>query len=397
VKVPEPKRIVLQNGDVRYRLMVEGGRDENGKRIQLTITRDTKKECLAERSRIETERRAGTFIAPNKITVGEWLDQWLEYKRRDVEETTIRTYRLALVHAYDQLGHIRLQELTEDHVREFVDELVARGRRMGGERGTRLAISTVEGILIRLRGALQRAVVRKLVSVNVASEVRPSLADKKTDKRERDRPKPWTVAEVQTFIRGIQDDRLFAPLLLSLMGLRPAEVCGQRWRDLDLEVGLLSITMTRTMVGNVRVLEKDTKTASGERALPLPRGPWEALLAFQRRQHAEREAAGEAYTLSGFVVVDELGRPLNTRQLREHAYRLMRRLGLRQVRLYDARHAVLKALALSGVPDVILAAWAGHTNAAFTKRKYVQIEAEDMRAAAAALDVFHGVDQKTLG
>ncbi|MDF2712329.1 MAG: integrase family protein [Nonomuraea muscovyensis] len=392
----EPKRIVLANGKVRYRLMVDAGRDENGKRIQLTVTRDTAKECRAERDRIAHERAAGTFIAPNKITLAEWLDQWLEYKRRDVEETTIRSYRLALVHVYEQLGHVRLQELTEDQVRDFVDGLVARGRRMGGEKGTRLAISTVDGILIRLRSALGRAVVRKLVSVNVASEVRPSLADKKTDKRERSRPKPWTVAEVQTFIRGIEDDRLFAPLLLSLMGLRPAEVCGQRWTDVDLEVGTLDVANTRTMIGNVRVLEKDTKTASGERILPLPRGPWEALRAFQVRQAAEREFAGEAYTYTGYVVVNELGMPLNTRQLREYAYRTMRRLGLRQVRLYDARHAVLKALALSGVPDVILAAWAGHTNAAFTKRKYVSIEAEDMRGAAAALDVFHGVEPKAL-
>ncbi|MFD8453889.1 site-specific integrase [Streptomyces coelicoflavus] len=390
----EPKRIVLQNGKARYRLMVDAGRDENGKRVQLTITRDTKKECLAEQARIQTERASGSFVAPNKITLAEWLDQWLEYKRRDVEETTIRTYRLALVHVYDQLGHVRLQELTEDQVRDFVDGLVARGRRAGGEPGTRLMISTVEGILTRLRSALQRAVVRKLVSVNVASEVRPSLADKKTDKRERSRPKPWTVTEVQTFVRGIPEDRLLAPLLLSLMGLRPAEVCGQRWTDIDLQLGTLDIANTRTMVGNVRVLEKDTKTASGERILPLPRGPWEALRAFQDRQAAEREFAGEAYTDTGYVVVDELGMPLNTRQLREYSYRLMRRLGLRQVRLYDARHAVLKALALSGVPDVILAAWAGHVNASFTKRKYVSIEAEDMRGAAEALDVFHGMGER---
>ena len=112
--------------------------------------------------------------------------------------------------------------------------------------------------------------------------------------------------------------------------------------------------------------------------------------AFRALQDAEKAAAGEAYTDTGYVVVNELGMPLNTRHLREYAYRLMRRLGLRQVRLYDARHSVLKALALAGVPDVILAAWAGHTNAAFTKRKYVSIEAEDMRDAAAALDSFHG-------
>ncbi|MYW66273.1 tyrosine-type recombinase/integrase [Streptomyces sp. SID8379] len=392
----EPKRIVLRSGKVRYRLMVDAGRDEMGKRKQLTITKDTAKECRAERDRIMHQRSAGTYIAPNKITLAEWLDQWLKHKGRDVEETTIANYRMSLVQVYERLGHVRLQELTEEMVQDFVDSLVAEGRRRGGVPGTRLAVSTVDGILLRLRSALRRAVIRRLIPVNVAAEVRPSLADKKTDKRERQRAKPWTVAEVQTFIRGIADDRLYAPLLLSLMGLRPAEVCGQRWIDIDLEKRLLLIAVTRTMVGNRRVLEKDTKTAAGERGLPLPRGPWEALVAFRELQRAESERAGEGYTLSGYVVVDELGRPMNTRQLREYAYRLMADLGLRKVRLYDARHAVLKALALSGVPDVILAAWAGHTNAAFTKRKYVSIEPEDMRGAADALDVFHGVDQKAV-
>lgn len=390
----EPKRIVLQGGKVRYRVVVDAGVDENGKRVQLTITRDTKTEVKNERDRILHQRAAGTFIAPSKVTLGEWVEQWLEYKRRDVEETTIRTYRLALVHVVERLGHIRLQELSEDHIQEFVDGVVTGGRRRGGELGTRLAVSTVEGILARLKEALARAVVRKLIPTSPAQFVRVSLVDRKTDKRERVRPKPWTVAEVQTFIRGMEQDRLFAPLMLSLMGLRPAEVCGQRWTDVDLVDGVLSITTTRTMVGNHRVLEKDTKTASGERSLPLPRGPWEALRLFRERQAGERSAAGEAYTVTDYVVVDELGVPLNTRQLREYAYRLMRTFGLRQVRLYDARHAVLKALAMSGVPDVILAAWAGHTNAAFTKRKYVSIEAEDMRGAARALDVFHGAPKE---
>ncbi|WP_406462340.1 site-specific integrase [Streptomyces sp. NBC_01622] len=388
------KKVVLSSGTVRYRTVVDAGRDENGKRIQLTITKDTKREVLAERARIQSQRAAGTLIAPNKITVGEWLDQWLEYKQRDVEETTIRTYRLALVHVYDKLGYIRLQELGEDQVREFVDELVATGRRKGGEPGSRLAVSTVDGILIRLREALNRAVVRKLIAVNPAQSVRVALVDKKLDKRERERPKPWTVAEVQLFIAGIEGDRLYAPMLLSLMGLRPAEVCGQRWMDVDVRLGTLDITNTRTMIGNVRILEKDTKTASGERILPLPSKALESLKRFSARQAREKLAAGEAYTDTGYVVVDELGMALNTRQLREHAYRTMRRLGLRQVRLYDARHSCLSYLAVNGVPDVVLAAWAGHSSASFTKRKYVHVEAEDMRAAAAAWDAFHGGDPK---
>lgn len=384
------KKVTLQNGTVRYRTVVDAGHDENGKRIQLTITRDTKTEAKEERARIIAARSSGTFIAPNKITLGEWLEQWLEYKRRDVEETTIRTYRLALVHVHAGLGQVRLQELNEDHVRDFIDELVARGRRKGGEPGSRLAVSTVEGILTRLREALSRAVVRRLIAVSPAVHVRVSLADKKADKRERDRPKPWTVEEVQAFIAGIEDDRLYAPLLLSLMGLRPAEVCGQRWVDIDLQLGTLEMVNTRTMIGNVKVLEKDAKTSAGERVLPLPSRALDALKRLGTQQAREKLAAGEAYTDTGYVVVDELGMPLNTRQLREHAYRLMRRLGLRQVRLYDARHSCLTYLAVNGVPDVVLAAWAGHTNASFTKRKYVHVAPEDMRAAAAAWDSFHG-------
>ncbi|MFJ8192775.1 tyrosine recombinase XerC [Streptomyces sp. NPDC096094] len=390
----EIKKVTLRNGTVRYRAVVDAGRDENGKRIQITITRDTKTEVKNERARIQHQRSAGTLILPSKITLGEWLDQWLEYKRRDVEATTIRTYRLALVHVYDRIGHVRLQELTEDHVQDCIDDIVANGRRKGGTVGGRLAVSTAEGVLTRLREALKRAAVRKLIAESPAQFVRVSLADRKADKRERPKAKPWTVTEVQRFISGIERDRLYAPLLLSLMGLRPAEVVGLRWTDLDLKLATLEMVNTRTMIGNVQVLEKDAKTAAGERVLPLPGPVLDALKKFRALQARERLAAGEGYTESGYVVVDQLGITRNTRHLREHAYRLMRELEMRQVRLYDARHSCLSYLAVSGVPDVVLAAWAGHTNASFTKRKYVHVGVEDMRAAATAWDSFHGGDRK---
>ncbi|MFJ2737657.1 MULTISPECIES: tyrosine recombinase XerC [unclassified Streptomyces] len=390
----EIKKVTLKNGKTRYRTVVDAGNDGNGKRVQITITRDTKTEVKNERDRIRHQRSAGTLILPSKITVGEWLDKWLEYKRRDVEETTIRTYRLALVHVYDRIGHVRLQDLTEDQVQDCIDDIVANGRRKGGPAGGRLAVSTAEGVLTRLREALKRAVVRKLIAESPAQFVRVSLADKKADKKTRPKVKPWTVTEVQTFIRGIERDRLHAALLLSLMGFRPAEVVGLRWEYLDLKLATLEIARTRTMIGNVQVLEKDAKTEAGERVLPLPGPVLDALKKFRALQAREKLAAGEGYTDSGYVVVDRLGMPRNTRHLREHAYRLMRELEMRQVRLYDARHSCLSYLAVNGVPDVVLAAWAGHTNASFTKRKYVTVDVEDMRAAATAWGDFHGGDRK---
>ncbi|MFJ8309825.1 MULTISPECIES: tyrosine recombinase XerC [unclassified Streptomyces] len=406
------KKVVLKNGAVRYRFVIDVGsvpKKDKGtgevllnqatdepvmQRKQLTVTRDKLKDAENELSRIRHQQNAGTYIVPSKMTLAEWLDEWLGRKARDVEPTTIRTYRMALVHVYDKLGGIRLQALTEDQIQVFVDDLVATGRRKGGPAGTRLAVSTTEGILTRLREALGRAVVRKLIPSSPAQYVKVSLNDKKTDRRERKPAKPWNVDEVQQFIKGIESDRLHAPLLLSLMGLRPAEVVGMRWSDIDLKSATLETANTRTMIGNKTVLEKDTKTEAGERALPLPSRAAEALRKFRALQARERLAAGEGYTDTGYVVVDELGMPRNTRHLREHAYRLMEKLGLRKVRLYDARHSCLTYLAVNGVSDVILAAWAGHTVGAFTKKKYVHPDVEDLRPAATAWDSFHGGDPK---
>jgi hypothetical protein len=66
-------------------------------------------------------------------------------------------------------------------------------------------------------------------------------------------------------------------------------------------------------------------------------------------------------------------------------------LGLRRVRLYDARSSCLTYLAHNGVPDHILARWAGHTNVKTTKKWYVKPDVKDLREAATTSDGLHGV------
>ncbi|GHD36475.1 hypothetical protein GCM10010317_000840 [Streptomyces mirabilis] len=166
------------------------------------------------------------------------------------------------------------------------------------------------------------------------------------------------------------------------MGLRPAEICGMRWADVDLDKATLAVANTRTLMGNKTVVEKDTKSLAAERQLPLPDLVKEALTCFRATQVAEKQTAGERYEDSGYVLVDELGRALNGRQLRERVYKVMDEHGLRRVRLYDARASCFTYLANNGVPDHLLARWAGHTNVKTTKRWYVKPDVEDLRPAA---------------
>jgi integrase len=132
------------------------------------------------------------------------------------------------------------------------------------------------------------------VGAYVAEYVTVPRQARKQGRRENQRAEPWGVVEVKKFVVGIREDRLFAPLLLSCMGLRPAEVAGLRWaEDINLEAGALDIANTRTMIRNVRVVEKDTKSEAGERTLPLPERVKLALMNFRLLQEAEQVQLGE--------------------------------------------------------------------------------------------------------
>ncbi len=286
----------------------------------------------------------------------------------------------------DRLGPVPLQKLTTAHVEDLVDWLLTAGRRRGGQPGTALSPRTVQLTLSRLRAALDDAVHRRLVAYNVAAPV-------KCPPQHRVERQPWTSAEVRTFLTTLHAERLHAVMLLSLLGLRPAEVCGLRWDDVDLDAETIAIRTTRTLVATdhgMTVVEKTTKTRAGKRTLPLPAQVCAALTRFKAAQAAEQLAAGPAYQGSGYLLVDELGEPLRTDWLRRQAYKLMAAAGVRKVRLYDARHACLTYLATNGVPDVIVSAWAGHSDLSLAKRVYVHPSAKDLEQGRDALSALLG-------
>ncbi|MEO3748649.1 site-specific integrase [Plantactinospora sp. B5E13] len=279
-----------------------------------------------------------------------------------------------------RLGERILQQVTEADVEALVDWMLTEGRRRGGKPGTGLGVRSVRLTLGRLRTALDVAARRQLVVRNVATYVTIPRAAAKAAAEARAQRKPWTQDEVRTFLAAITGERLYPMCLLSLMGLRPAEVCGLRWSDVDFKAGTIAAgDNTRTVVDG-QVEEKEAKTVAGRRGLPMPTAVSQALKTLRTRQKKERLEAGEAYTNSGYVLVDELGRPQRTDWLRRRVYELMAKAGVRKVRPYDARHACLTHLAAAGVPDVVLAAWAGHADGGtLAKRVYVHPDLSHLR------------------
>jgi hypothetical protein len=119
----------------------------------------------------------------------------------------------------------------------------------------------------------------------------------------------------------------------------------------------------------------------------LPGPVTAALKRFRAVQAQEKLLAGPAYGETGYVLVDELGAPQRTDWLRRRAYALMEQAKVRKVRLYDARHSALTYLATNGVPDVIVSAWAGHSDLSLAKRVYVHPAASDLQQGREAFEV----------
>ena len=122
-------KIMLKDGSVRYRLVVDTGRDENGRRKQLTRTFDTRRDAREELSRIRHETNLGTYVRPSKDAVNACPDGYLKGATRDLRASTKRNYEDALWLVRERLGARQLQSITKADVEDLVDWMLTAGRR----------------------------------------------------------------------------------------------------------------------------------------------------------------------------------------------------------------------------------------------------------------------------
>ncbi|MCX5339726.1 hypothetical protein [Streptomyces atratus] len=223
MSVPIKKLPPNAKGQIRYRFVVDVGTHSlTGKRQQVTRTFGTLREAKAEYARI-TNRRYETASVPfDARTLDEWLDQWLAKKAEDLEVSTVYSYTMTLGRLRGRLGHIRLQELAEDDVEAWMKWALREGRVRGGKAGTGLGVASVEMSLARLKEALDQAVTRRLVEVNVAREVTIPRNLRKAERRTKAMAPPWNLAEVRAFVCAVKDDRL------SPLSFCPGWDCGRR-------------------------------------------------------------------------------------------------------------------------------------------------------------------------
>ena len=373
------KKGTRPDGSTFYWFRISAGRHPaTGKRVQVYKSFPTRREAKAEYGKILSDLAGKRFVARDGITVNAYLDTWEPAHGRDLEAGSRTVIRHDLRPVRERLGGRKLQSVTRADVDALVDWVLAEGRKRGGQPGTGLSPRSVQRTLAVFQRACEDAIDERLMSINPCRRV-------KRPKQVRPVHELWSDEETAMFGKAAAADRLAPVITLQCLGLRPEEVCGLRWKDVNLTAGTLTIRTARTLVDG-KPIEKPPKTDAGKRVLPLDRTLIAQLKGFRKLQAAEKLAAGEAYQDGGYVCCNELGAPSDPARLRRVWYRLMRGAGARKVKPYTAsRHAAGSYLSRAGVSPEIIAAWLGHTDASFTMRTYVHARPEDLAAARDAL------------
>ena len=97
-----------------------------GKQIQRSITGKTQKEVAQKLKEAIASLDAGTYIAPSKMTVSEWLSEWSEQYLKNVKDSTRSSYMTIInTHLRPNIGAIRLDELSTPTIQRLYNSLGA--------------------------------------------------------------------------------------------------------------------------------------------------------------------------------------------------------------------------------------------------------------------------------
>lgn len=302
------------------------GRDPGtGKQIQRSITGKTQKEVREKLQAAAVELNQGTYTAPRKMTVGQWLDIWQRDYLGGVKPATVTVYTGNIKnHIKPALGAVRLDQLHPHAVQGFVN-------------GLELSPASVRLAYKVLHMAMEKAVDLGYIPQNPATRCQlPRLEQKEIH--------PLDDQQVTALLEASKGHSLERLITVALFtGLRQSELLGLTWDAVGFQQGTINVNkqLART-VHRAQGLFISPKSGKGCIITAAPSAM--AALKHQRARQSEMQLrAGPLWdNPHGLVFTSELGGPLEQHSIDQRFGSLVTAAGLENVRFHDLRHPYVK-------------------------------------------------------
>lgn len=344
----------------RWCAQLDLGNKPTGGRARITRYAMTEREATKLLRLLQREQAQAADLTAARMTVAELVTKWLtdvaplsqSAKTQSVSEG------LSRCHVLPAIGAMKVTEVTPDHVERALKDWIDKG----------LSRSTIMKCRNILTAAFRYAESRRIVSWNPAKLANLPPASATREPQER------TVLDAQQFaalIAAAHDSRLALFItILGTYGLRPGELAGLRWANVDLDNERIYIEESLHWGPGGPTLGQP-KTGRSRRPIQISPSDTQALRNHRVNQASERDFHGDwPSEWAGLVFTTASGLPIDDHNLRRDVRKLGRRIGVANLTPYGLRGTATSIAADSGVPIEELADLLGHVDTTMVMRHY---------------------------
>ena len=303
-------------------------------------------------------------------TFKEYSDTWLEeYIGALREPATKERYETILKHVNPILGSKPINEITRGDVRKLLLQLNKKG-------GSRSHICLVRDVL---SGTLGYAVDEELIAANPVTGILKRL---KLERNKQLIVEPMTQAEVGHFLKTCAEREAEQyPFFLCAFrtGMRLGELLALKWSDIDWFSNFIRVEksykrgrVSKTKTGKNRRVDMSDQLAEALKSLLI-----------QRKKEALKSGKSEAVE----IIFHRKGKHMEQNYIRKVFKRILRKAGIREMRLHDIRHTFASLLLSNGESPVYVKEQLGHSTIQMTVDIYGHLIPGSNRGAVNKLDV----------
>lgn len=374
------KKTVMRKGQeyTYWEARVTTGRDPGtGKQIQKSFTGKTQKEVREKMQAAAVEVNNSSYVEPSRMTIGQWMDIWLEEYLGGVKPRTADSYNATVrVHIKPALGAIKLSALATHDIQKMYNGLVRGDKPLSAK-----SIKNLHGVVHK---ALQQATELGYIKFNPADAC-------KLPRVERAEIKPLDDDAIKKFLTVAAGHKYEYVYIVTLFtGMREGEVLGLTWDCVDFKSGTILINkqLQKERGSGGKYGFVAPKNNKSRRITPAPTVM--AILKDQQQRQFEQRCQAQALWDNplDLVFTNEQGRNLSPQTVYLHFKELIAEAGYPDTRFHDLRHSYAVAALQAGDDIKTVQENLGHHAAAFTLDVYGHVTEKMKDASAARMEAF---------
>lgn len=325
----------------------------DGKRLRKRFAeRDEAKQWLID---MKAQFLRNEYVAPNSITLGEWIIEWMTTFKQDLRDKSKLQY-MQTSKKLQPIANIPLQDITPVMVQKFLNKLP-----------TTMASSSKKKVYQLLFTVTKKAFNLGMINKNFMGPVEPPTV--KTHDIEI-----FTQNNIHDILDYLKSDgispnlaKLYPFVLLAITtGARLGELLALKWENVDLNEHKIHIVSNLQYIPHKGIIENPPKTAAGVRYITLPLTMVNILKELKR-------GSGNVLRMvkpSDYVFHTKTGTPYQPGNITHYWRSIVTGAGVPYKNFHVLRHTHATQLLAANIPILEVAKRLGHSKASHTLNLY---------------------------